>query len=207
MQRLFSLRRRASWSVVVATIVVASAVLAACTPTVDSSHVLVVGDSILNQSSDKVRADLEQRGWTPVIAAYGGTAIEQWTGELPQLVADNDPSIVVIELGTNDCTENVCPLVKAAIEATLDAVKPAQQVLWLNVQTAPDYPAGAEQVNVALEDAAQSRGNVRIVDFSDEFAGHPEWLDNGGPHLTPEGQAAFARLIGDAVDDFRVEEK
>ncbi len=66
------------------------------------------------------------------------------------------------------------------IEATLDAVKPAQQVLWLNVQTAPDYPAGAEQVNVALEDAAQSRGNVRIVDFSDEFAGHPEWLTTTG---------------------------
>ena len=47
--------------------------------------------------------------------------------------------------------------------------------------------------------------NLQIVDFSDEFAGHPEWLDAGGPHLTPAGQLAFAKLITDAVDEFHVD--
>jgi lysophospholipase L1-like esterase len=199
---LFERRDRRAAAVLV--IGLLAGVVAACSPSVDSSRVLVVGDSILNQSVDPVRAALEQHGWAPITVAYGGTAIEQWVPALPNLVAEHDPSIVVIELGTNDCTSDVCPTLETQINQVLDAVKPAQQVLWLNVQTTPDYPSGAKQVNVALAQAAGSRPNVRIVDFSDDFAGHPEWLDQGGPHLTPDGQQAFARLIADAVDKFHV---
>jgi lysophospholipase L1-like esterase len=177
---------------------------ASCDSTVDSPRVLVVGDSILNQSADVTRQALTDAGWDPFVVAYGGTAIEQWTAHLPQLLADHDPSIVVVELGTNDCTDGVCPDLDGKIELALEALQGAEEILWLNVQTGPTYPAGSERINRALDDAASSHANVRIVDFSDEFAGHPAWLDAGGPHLTPAGQLAFARLITDAVDKFHV---
>src|SRR4029450_3779158 len=180
-------------------------VFAACTPTVDSSRVLVVGDSILNQSLDPVKSALEDKGWTPVTIAFGGSAIEQWITELPKLVTDNDPSIVVIELGTNDGADGSCPDLETQIDAALDAVKPVERVLWLNVQTDPSYPAGAELVNQALAAASETHPKLQIVDFSDEFHGHPEWLETGGPHLTPAGQLHFAKLIQDAVDEFKVE--
>jgi len=178
--------------------------ISACGTSVESSKVLVVGDSILNQSVDEVRAELEQEGWAPAIVAYGGTAIEQWITHLPQLVADHDASVVVLELGTNNCAEDVCPLIQDQINQALQAVEGAEQVVWLNVQTAPDYPKGAEDVNAALAAAQQSIPNLEIVDFSEEFAGHPEWLDQQGPHLTDAGQVAFAGLIADALADFRV---
>jgi hypothetical protein len=184
---------------------IAIGVVAACSPTVESSRVLVVGDSILNQSIDPVRAGLEGSGWTPITAAFGGSAIEQWTAALPQLVAEHQPSIVVIELGTNDCAVDACPDLPAQIEATIDAVDPVERILWLNVQTEPDYPAGAELVNNALAAAAESHPKMQIVDFSDEFQGHADWLEAGGPHLTPAGQLHFAKLIQDAVDEFKVE--
>jgi lysophospholipase L1-like esterase len=198
---------RARWATVAFVIALGGGVLAACGSSVDSPRVLVVGDSILNQSSDKVQAVLAQHGWQPTIAAFGGTAIEQWTAALPRLVAEHKPSIVVVELGTNDCTQGgECPQVSAAIDSTLSALKPAQQILWLNVQTQPTYPgpSGAKQVDVALNAAAQQHANLRIVDLSDKFANHPEWLDNGGPHLTPAGQLVFASLIENAVDQFHV---
>ena len=182
----------------------AASVVASCSETVESPRVLVVGDSILNQSADAVRASLEQQEWSPVVAAFGGTAIEQWTARLPALIAEHDPSIVVVELGTNDCTAGPdCPI-DQQVEAALDALSGAEQVLWLNVQTGPAYPAGAERINAAREAATASHPNLEIVDFSDEFAGHPEWLDAGGPHLTPVGQLEFAKLITDAVDEFHV---
>jgi lysophospholipase L1-like esterase len=183
---------------------VTAVVAASCGSTVDSPRVLVVGDSILNQSADPVRAELEADGWAPVVIAFGGSAIEQWTERLPQLLAEHSPSIVVVELGTNDCTDGVCPQLDAQIAQALDALADAEQILWLNVQTGPTYPAGAERINAALEQAAAARANLRIVDFSDTFADHAAWLDDGGPHLTPAGQRAFARLITDAVDDFDV---
>jgi acyl-CoA thioesterase-1 len=183
----------------------ASAVVASCASTVETPRVLVLGDSILNQSADPVRSSLEDHGWAPVVIAFGGSAIEQWTARLPQLLDEHQPSIVVVELGTNDCTDGVCPELDAQIEAALDALADTEQILWLNVQTGPTYPAGAERVNVALDTAATRHPNLEIVDFSDEFAGHPDWLDAGGPHLTPAGQLAFARLVTEAVDRFDVE--
>ena len=183
---------------------IAAGVVASCSDSVDSPRVLLVGDSILNQSADAVRASLEQQEWSPVVAAFGGTAIEQWTARLPALIAEHDPSIVVVELGTNDCTAGPdCPI-DQQVEAALDALSGAEQVLWLNVQTGPAYPAGAERIDAALEAATASHPNLEIVDFSDEFAGHPGWLDAGGPHLTPVGQLEFAKLITDAVDEFHV---
>jgi hypothetical protein len=195
-------RRRLIEALVAGTVL---SVFVACTPTVESSRVLVVGDSILNQSADPVRAALESRGWTPVTVAFGGSAIEQWTAALPQLVAEHQPSIVVFELGTNNCAEDACPELPSQIEAALDAVEPVERVLWLNVQTDPSYPAGAEVVNAALDAAAENHPKMQVVDFSDEFQGKSEWLDNGGPHLTPAGQLYFAKLIQDAVDEFKVE--
>lgn len=184
--------------------VVVMSTISACDTIVESTKVLVVGDSILNQSVDEVRAELEQHGWAPVIVAYGGTAIEQWITHLPRLVAEHDASVVVLELGTNNCAEDVCPLIQDQINQALQAVEGAEQIVWLDVQTAPDYPKGAEDVNAALAAAEQSTPNLEIIDFSEEFAGHPEWLDQQGPHLTDAGQIAFARLIADALADFRV---
>ena len=187
----------------VLTLVVATGFIASCSDSVESPRVLLVGDSILNQSADAVRASLEQQEWSPVVAAFGGTAIEQWTARLPALIAEHDPSIVVVELGTNDCTAGPdCPI-DQQVEAALDALGRRAGLVAQRADRS-GLPGGCRAHQCRAEAATASHPNLEIVDFSDEFAGHPGWLDAGGPHLTPVGQLEFAKLITDAVDEFHV---
>lgn len=48
--------------------------------------------------------------------------------------------------------------------------------------------------------AAFPAGHVTVVDWDWAAARHPKWLYSDGIHLTPEGAAAFARILDAAVD-------
>ena len=53
--------------------------------------------------------------------------------------------------------------------------------------------------NELLENAAERHDNVTLVDWYSYSAGHDEWFDGDGTHLTPEGCQAYLDMLKDAI--------
>jgi len=202
---------QARWVVVIG-IVLAVALLAATADAgeaVGGSRVLVIGDSIVNLSASDVRQDLAVDGWQPVVVGRPGLSTEAWEPLVGADAALARPSVAVVELGTNDC-DTSCNDLGPAIDSIVGTLVQhgARAVLWLNVQTgltnippgAPRvYPAHADYVNYALEQAAVRWPQLQIVDFRDFFQNHPQWHLADGLHPNATGQEELASLIGLAL--------
>lgn len=192
--------------IVVATLVVGTSLIwtttassgPAAAPVVRGNRVLLVGDSLLWQSTTQVTAALKTGGWDPAISAYPSTTIGTWAPKISQLVGEAKPDVVVVELGTNNCTAT-CPNLAGVIDRLLRSVPRTTPVYWLNVQNQPSYPAHPESVNDALG-AAQSRwSNVTVVDMSARFRNHPEWHLPDGLHFSAAGSDQLAALIAETL--------
>src|SRR5688572_14310133 len=105
---------------------------------VSGNKVLVVGDSLMNQARDEVAAALQADGWDPTIEAEGGTTIVTWSERFLLLDLSQQPNMIVIELGTNDCGTDSCPDLDPYIDRIMKYTNSADQVLWLNVNE--DHP-------------------------------------------------------------------
>lgn len=197
---------RAARSVSALAIVVAVTALAGCGgSSAAANHVVVVGDSILQMSTKEVDAALRAAGWKPAVTGVFGSTIRGGThGPWPKTVHDLvrllDPAVAVVELGTNDAGEpRCCAHVPDDIDALMRELRDVPHVLWLNVQEGRTFSATSEHVNRDLRAATKRWSNLRIVDFSDRFKGHPDWHSGPGPHLTAAGQIAFAQLVVQAT--------
>jgi len=198
-------RNRPTAAVVLALALVASA--CAGEGPVSGPNVLLVGDSLLTAATDQVIADVSARGWNPTVRAFPGTKIEDWIDSLPGVVAENQPSVAVIELGTNNCGPTDCKYLGPYIDQVMFALSTTDAVLWLNVQedvqpkllttNAWDY------VNFELESAAARWPNMFLVDMDGRIGGHPEWHDPDGVHLNAEGNRQLAALIAEALEPFK----
>jgi hypothetical protein len=174
----------------------------AAAPSMRGNRVLLVGDSLLWQSTPQVTAMLKTGGWDPTITAAPATTIGVWTPKMARLVSDAKPDVVVVELGTNNCTA-ACPNLAAVIDRLLRAVPLTTPVYWLNVQNQPSYPAHPESVNDALA-AAQTRwSNLTLVDMSARFRNHPEWHLPDGLHFSAAGSDQLAALITQSLEATR----
>jgi lysophospholipase L1-like esterase len=162
---------------------------------------LVVGDSILHQALDEVRAALQETGWQPTVLARPGSRIQGWERDVHAAFARVEPTVVVIELGTNNCARgSSCSTIDHAIDDLMAPLASVGRVLWLNVQEAPDYPAGAQKVNAALQAATMRWPNLRIIDFSSAFADRPDLHLPDGVHLSQKGRDAFASFVLEALE-------
>jgi lysophospholipase L1-like esterase len=167
-------------------------------PVARGSKVLVVGDSLTWQSIPEVTASLEAGGWDPTIQAAPGTTIGAWADKVGKLVDEHDPDVVVVELGTNNCTAE-CPRIASVIDRLLRSVPRSVPVVWLNVQAQPSYPAHPESVNDALAAAAERWPNVTLVDMSARFRNHPDWHMEDGLHLTATGSTELGKLMAESL--------
>lgn len=169
---------------------------------VKGSRVLVVGDSLTDQSRAWVLAALQSGGWDPVIDAQGGTTIEFWTVRMADLIAYTKPAAVVIELGTNDCN-TTCTGIGTAVDQLLSHVSSSVPVFWLNVQEQPTYPADATTVNADLRAATTQHANMSLVDLDARFRNHPEWHIYDGLHFDDAGRQQLGELIAAALQPIR----
>jgi len=53
--------------------------------------------------------------------------------------------------------------------------------------------------NETIKRAASGLDNVVVADWARESAGHPEYLEPDGTHLTSGGQQAYARMLIEAL--------
>jgi GDSL-like Lipase/Acylhydrolase family len=166
--------------------------------TARGNRVLLVGDSLLWQSMPPVASALQSGGWDPTIRAAPGTTIGAWTPKMSDFVAETRPDVVVVELGTNNCTAE-CPNLAGVIDRLMRGIPGSTPVYWLNVQSQPGYPAHPESVNDALAAALRRWSNLELVDLSARLRNHPEWHQADGLHLSAAGSAQLAGLIAESL--------
>jgi putative cell wall-binding protein len=105
-------------------------------------RVLLVGDSLLEQSAAEMRAAFGAKGYAPSIRAVSGTGLvserEFWMDEMRDLVEDLDPDVVVVEFTGNHGEEPwpvdaaghaIEPGTPAFAEAWCDAANEAMSIL------------------------------------------------------------------------------
>ena len=164
------------------------------------STVVVIGDSITNQSTDELNFVLAADGLKPVIRGVSGAAINgapliDWHDALAQLVATNRPDAVVVELGTNGC--GYCRSLREGIDAVMESARDVPDVLWIDTRTAAPIPNDPKAINEAIRDAGDRWDNLTVVDF-DELVGSSDIADDH-IHLTDRGQRHFAESLGDVL--------
>jgi lysophospholipase L1-like esterase len=166
---------------------------------------VIVGDSLLYQSSDAVTRALDERGWkhavygVPGAGIQGGYAVVSWADRLRELVRASDPDIVVVELGTNGCQG--CSSLAAGIDEVMRPLRDVERVYWVNVREDAPVPENPKAFNEALDDAKDRWDNLRVVDMNDEFDGHPGWIIADHIHFSDAGERAFAAMLADKFPD------
>jgi len=188
---------------------VTTIVAVACAPQhlAADTKVLLIGDSLLNGTRVPVSDALEEAGWEPMIKADGGTAMTSWTNKIPLLTAAYQPGVIVIELGTNDCSPVQCVALAPHIDAIMNSIPSDHPALWLNVQEDVPSPFGenTDYVNSALEAADARWPNLYLLDLDGLMEGHPEWHAPDGLHFNDEGKEQFVRFIVDELERFKPE--
>jgi hypothetical protein len=172
-------------------------------PTTDvpriADHILLIGDSLLYQSATPVSEKLASAGWVSTIRGMPGAPIAghpliDWIAELEQVLPEQRPAVVVIELGTNDCNCN-------SIDDTIDTLMrhvAAERVYWIGVREAAPVPEDPAEINEALEDAAGRWPNLEFIPL-DGALDEERDIGDDGVHFSHEGRDTFAALITDTV--------
>jgi lysophospholipase L1-like esterase len=97
---------------------------------------------------------------------------------------------VIVHLGTNGVTT------QSHYDRLMAALAGVQRVVMINTKVPRPWE---ERVNGLIAATAQHYPNIVFVDWKAEGGAHKEWFWNDGIHLRPEGAAAFAELIAQAV--------
>jgi acyl-CoA thioesterase-1 len=169
--------------------------------TAADSTVVVVGDSLSSGyglgTDNSWVALLEERlgeqayGYAVVNASIAGDTTAGGLARLPQLLAEHQPAIVIIELGGNDglrgqavsrMRENLASMIELILRTGAQAV-------LAGIQIPPNYgPAYTEQF-AATYPALAARYQIPLIEFlMDGIALHPSLMQPDRIHPNADGQ-------------------
>jgi hypothetical protein len=164
-------------------------------------QVLVIGDSISTAiywyapPTEIVQRNLDVEWQVAICRRLVGTSCYE-DGQAPPTLVDvvgamaSVPPTVVVEEGYNDLEDGF----PAAVDETMQALvgKGAQHVLWLTLREARDpYPV----LNQDLRAAAKRWPELQLVDWNAASAGHNDWFQSDGVHLTYQGGIGLAHVM------------
>jgi lysophospholipase L1-like esterase len=169
-------------------------------------NLLVIGDSLTAQSNGQIKRVLNADGWSVTVVAEPGAGITgggerelDWSKVIHDRVAQLDPEVVYIELGTNGCGPG-CTSVSREIDALLNETSHVPVVLWLDVRTNVPLPnADPPMINRELAAAELRYPNMTRLDFDDWGSADPGLLVGDGVHFNVPGQVTMAGQVREAV--------
>jgi peptidoglycan/LPS O-acetylase OafA/YrhL len=97
---------------------------------------------------------------------------------------------VVFALGTNG------PVSTTLIDKLMGDIGDAKQVYFINTRSPRDW---VEATNAALAYAAQTYANAHVIDWYGYSAGHDDWFDGDGTHLTADAAEIYTDMIRNAI--------
>lgn len=191
--------------------------LAGCKVDIDR-NVLFIGDSLIEQSFPQISRELllaTDEGYFLMTNAIWGTAFSNDSQgaaynrvRAAKILAAHVVNAVVISFGTNDAYFNTDPATqqsRAAMRVAAGALMDAyagRQILWILPHDGVREvygDAAYDDVLGAITEAAATRPNVRLVDFTAFSATKGRAMNAitlpDGVHLTREGNELFAQMI------------
>jgi hypothetical protein len=172
--------------------------------------VLLVGDSLLFQSSDEMTKALAEDGWETRIEATPGAGIAgggftsfAWPGHLDKVTKQLDYEVAIVELGTNGC--DGCPSVPKAIDDVMKNLHDVELVLWIDARRKGARPgmATADQINHELRKATDRWDNLEVLSL-EELLDHDSGatlIEADGVHLTAAGQLVLTGSVREVLRD------
>ncbi|MGI6220864.1 MAG: acyltransferase family protein [Coriobacteriales bacterium] len=97
---------------------------------------------------------------------------------------------VVFAVGTNG------PITTELINSLIDAVGSSRQIYFVNLRAPDDF---IDANNEVIQQAVDSHDNVHLIDWHSLSAGHEEYFDGDGTHLTEEASAIYIEMIREAL--------
>lgn len=176
-------------------------------PAPESQRVVLFGDSLSAMAQSTVMGHLHEvdrdgESWS--YNAVGGTQIDHWAA--PMALA-GPADIVIMELGTNDVSNNTHQVMGADLLAALDSLSDVQCVVVPtlnetggNMRGTP-YSSRTTWFNDELQRLIDSGEypNLRLVDWNSISAGRVDWLVNpvsGGDFVHYGGTVTFDGTTG-----------
>lgn len=160
---------------------------------VNLNNIACIGDSVLLGASSQLQSVLPDCRIDAEVARYvsgGADVAESWQSQ--GLIGD----IAVIALGSNGPIA-MGERYEVQARRLLNALGPGCHVFWVN--TYAPHLKWQNPNNEYLQQLAQTRPNVTIVDWHGAASQHPEWLVEDGVHPNDEGARAFAQLVKDTI--------
>lgn len=102
-------------------------------------------------------------------------------------------NIVVFSLGNNGT------VTEDDVDAAVEAVGSEKQIFFVTLRNDTGW---SDAANTAFANATERYSNVHIIDWHAESAGHDEYFEADGMHLTPQGGEAYTQMIFNALYDF-----
>ncbi|MHB1329859.1 MAG: SGNH/GDSL hydrolase family protein [Gemmatimonadales bacterium] len=145
----------------------------------------------------------EQRGWAefnPSVPGLGFVNNRTLVGEgdLPSLIIEQDPSIVIVTLGLNDTfslqfgASEIREQIASDFERLSDELPGARLIMVEPFWPADDPPDSLKKIAGWVKDAAADVDADYIDGASRWLHGHPEWISWDGLHPNDEGYAELA---------------
>lgn len=95
-------------------------------------------------------------------------------------------NVIIIAIGTNG------PAADEHIDTIMETIGGQKYVYLVNTRCPDPWE---QQTNETFTRAAERYGNIYVIDWYGTSAGHEEYFDGDGTHLTEEGAAAYVEMV------------
>jgi lysophospholipase L1-like esterase len=148
----------------------------------------------------------EQRDWVEFNPSVNGLGFINnrrtfGEGDLPSLVIESNPDIVVVTMGLNDnfsydfAADSIRQQISLDLDRLNDELPDAQIVVVEPFWYTDERPESVDIIIGWVEDAAAEIDADYIPGASRWLEGHPEWMASDGLHPNDEGYAEMARRM------------
>ena len=131
-------------------------------------------------------------GWEVVNASISGETTDGGARRLPELIKENDPEVVIIELGGNDGLRGFPPkVIESNLASMIEKVQDSgARAVLVGMQIPPNYGQRYTEMFAEIYPKLSDRYNTALVPFFlDGIYNQDGLMQDDGIHPTEEAQA------------------